>query len=73
MQTETLSAVFETYFRILKHTMQSIRARFVFISRILPYQRETLVFSVHTLFSIELDSLFYFFCSLYFAVLIFLV
>ncbi|KAF5728194.1 Nucleolar complex protein 3 isoform 1 [Tripterygium wilfordii] len=24
MQTETLSAVFETYFRILKHTMQSI-------------------------------------------------
>ncbi|KAH1230827.1 Nucleolar complex protein 3 [Glycine max] len=27
MQTETLSAVFETYFRILKHTMQSIRAR----------------------------------------------
>ncbi|KAE9620820.1 hypothetical protein Lal_00019209 [Lupinus albus] len=27
MQTETLSAVFETYFRILKHTMQSIVAR----------------------------------------------
>ncbi|KAK7404698.1 hypothetical protein VNO78_05654 [Psophocarpus tetragonolobus] len=27
MQTETLSAVFETYFRILKHTMQSIGAR----------------------------------------------
>lgn len=27
MQTETLSAVFETYFRILKHTMQSICAR----------------------------------------------
>ncbi|XP_027345895.1 nucleolar complex protein 3 homolog isoform X1 [Abrus precatorius] len=26
MQTETLSAVFETYFRILKHTMQSIGA-----------------------------------------------
>jgi len=29
MQTETLSAVFETYFRILKHTMQSIGARCV--------------------------------------------
>lgn len=29
MQTETLSAVFETYFRILKHTMQSSAARFV--------------------------------------------
>ncbi|KAM5586743.1 nucleolar complex-associated protein 3 [Rosa sericea] len=27
MQTETLSAVFETYFRILKHTMQSSAAR----------------------------------------------
>ncbi|KAK7257069.1 hypothetical protein RIF29_30772 [Crotalaria pallida] len=27
MQSETLSAVFETYFRILKHTMQSIAAR----------------------------------------------
>ncbi|PNY07998.1 nucleolar complex protein 3 [Trifolium pratense] len=27
MQTQTLSAVFETYFRILKHTMQSIVAR----------------------------------------------
>ncbi|CAL0328831.1 unnamed protein product [Lupinus luteus] len=27
MQTETLSAVFETYFRILKHTMRSIVAR----------------------------------------------
>ncbi|KAK7312551.1 hypothetical protein VNO77_36490 [Canavalia gladiata] len=27
MQTETLSAVFETYFRILKYTMQSISAR----------------------------------------------
>ncbi|CAJ1979347.1 unnamed protein product [Sphenostylis stenocarpa] len=27
MQTETLSAVFETYFRILKHTKQSIGAR----------------------------------------------
>ncbi|CAL0303697.1 unnamed protein product [Lupinus luteus] len=27
MQTETLSAVFETYFRILKHTMQTIVAR----------------------------------------------
>ncbi|XP_061351465.1 nucleolar complex-associated protein 3 [Gastrolobium bilobum] len=27
MQSETLSAVFETYFRILKHTMQSIFAR----------------------------------------------
>ncbi|XP_065864961.1 nucleolar complex-associated protein 3 [Euphorbia lathyris] len=26
MQTETLNAVFETYFRILKHTMQSITA-----------------------------------------------
>ncbi|XP_027345896.1 nucleolar complex protein 3 homolog isoform X2 [Abrus precatorius] len=32
MQTETLSAVFETYFRILKHTMQSIGARYVSIS-----------------------------------------
>ncbi|KAL9296725.1 hypothetical protein ACSQ67_022621 [Phaseolus vulgaris] len=27
MQTATLSVVFETYFRILKHTMQSIRVR----------------------------------------------
>ncbi|KAG4974468.1 hypothetical protein JHK87_031289 [Glycine soja] len=27
MQAETVSAVFETYFRILKHTMQSINAR----------------------------------------------
>ncbi|XP_057435299.1 nucleolar complex-associated protein 3 [Lotus japonicus] len=27
MQTETLSAVFETYFRILKHTMHSVVAR----------------------------------------------
>ena len=29
MQTETLSAVFETYFRILKHTMQSTAVRCV--------------------------------------------
>ena len=29
MQSETLSAVFETYFRILRHTMQSSVARFV--------------------------------------------
>lgn len=29
MQSEILSAVFETYFRILKHTMQSTTARFV--------------------------------------------
>lgn len=28
MQSETLSAVFETYFRILKHAMQSTAARF---------------------------------------------
>ena len=28
MQTETLSAVFETYFRVLKHTMQPTTARF---------------------------------------------
>lgn len=31
MQSDTLSAVFETYFRILKHTMESITARFVLI------------------------------------------
>lgn len=31
MQTQTLSAVFETYFRILKHTLQSLAARCVLI------------------------------------------
>lgn len=34
MQSETLSAVFQTYFRILKHTMELITARFVPLSYI---------------------------------------
>lgn len=43
MQTKTLSAVFETYFRILKHTMQSI-ARCVFLSHVLLYYYEIWTF-----------------------------
>lgn len=31
MQSLTLSAVFETYFRVLKHTVQPVAARFALV------------------------------------------